>query len=131
MDSSDISHRSRGVSLALATMLGPFGAHRFYNGKIATGLLMLCTFGGGGIWWLYDTILVASGVFRDDEGRRVVNWAEGTHPESREDVTTEHYQELLDEIYALRSETAELAERVDFMERLFAQTKHRAAIPPE
>jgi hypothetical protein len=55
----------------LLLFLGVFGAHRFYVGKIATGFLMLCTFGGFGIWWLVDLILLVTGQFRDKEGRRV------------------------------------------------------------
>jgi TM2 domain-containing membrane protein YozV len=36
-----------------------FGAHRFYVGKTGTGLAMLCTLGGAGLWYLYDLIVVA------------------------------------------------------------------------
>ena len=63
------SERSRGVALALAALLGPFGAHRFYVGKTGTGVLMLCTVGGLGLWYLYDVIMVAGGSFRDIDGR--------------------------------------------------------------
>ncbi len=38
----------------LLTFLGPFGVHRFYMGKIWTGLLYLLTGGLFGIGWLYD-----------------------------------------------------------------------------
>jgi hypothetical protein len=62
------SDRSRGVALALAAVLGPFGAHRFYVGKTGTGVLMLCTIGGAGLWYLYDLLLVAAGSFRDAGG---------------------------------------------------------------
>ncbi|MEZ0335194.1 MAG: NINE protein [Gemmatimonadales bacterium] len=48
--SSGPSERSRGVTLALAAILGPFGAHRFYVGKNGTGMLMLGTLGGLGVW---------------------------------------------------------------------------------
>jgi TM2 domain-containing membrane protein YozV/predicted RNA-binding Zn-ribbon protein involved in translation (DUF1610 family) len=58
----------------LCLLVGMFGAHRFYVGKHATGLLMLCTFGGFGIWWLVDLIMVITGQFRDKEGRRVTEW---------------------------------------------------------
>lgn len=108
------SDKSRGVALALAVVLGVFGAHRFYAGKIGTGLLQLGTLGGFGIWYLYDVILVASGHFTDDEGRRISRW----DPESRD--PGELSQEVLDELYALRAEVAELSERVDFTERLLS-----------
>src|SRR5688572_32078105 len=55
------SEKSRAVALALCIPLGVFGAHRFYVGKIGTGLLMLCTLGGLGLWYLYDLITIASG----------------------------------------------------------------------
>ena len=64
------SDKSRGIAFILALVLGVFGAHRFYVGKIGTGILMICTVGGMGIWYLYDVIMVASGTFRDAEGRR-------------------------------------------------------------
>ena len=38
----------------LLTFLGPFGVHRFYMGKIWTGLLYLLTGGLFGFGWLYD-----------------------------------------------------------------------------
>ena len=47
----DPSDKSRGVATALAAMLGPFGAHRFYVGKSGSGALMAVTLGGLGVWW--------------------------------------------------------------------------------
>lgn len=111
------SDKSRGVALALSIVLGVFGAHRFYAGKIGTGLLQLATVGGLGIWYLYDVILVASGQFRDIDDRRISRW----DPEERDQH--EMSQEVLDELYALRNEVAELTERVDFTERLLAQPR--------
>ena len=111
------SDKSRGVAFVLALLLGVFGAHRFYAGKIGTGLLQLGTLGGLGIWYLYDVIVVASGGFKDSEGRLISRW----DPEARE--TAEIPEQILDELYALRTEVAELSERVDFTERLLAQPR--------
>jgi hypothetical protein len=113
------SSKSRGVALALAALLGPFGAHRFYVGKTGTGVLMLCTLGGAGLWYLYDLILVSGGSFRDADGRLVSRW----DPEEPSRHPNELADEVLDELSALRSEVAELAERLDFAERLLAQPR--------
>ena len=58
----------------LAFLLGPFGAHRFFVGKIGTGILQLCTLGGLGIWMLVDLIMLVTGEFRDKEGNRITEW---------------------------------------------------------
>jgi TM2 domain-containing membrane protein YozV len=76
MNVETVSNRSRLVALLLCIFLGPFGAHRFYVGKIGTGVLMLLTIGGLGIWALIDHILIATGTLRDKEGRRVYRWME-------------------------------------------------------
>ena len=113
---ANVSDKSRTVSLVLGLMLGFLGAHRFYVGKIGTGLLMLGTAGGLGIWYLIDNIMIASGGFRDAEGHRVLRW----DPETADELAGVP-RELLDELYALRSEMNELHERVDFNERLLAE----------
>lgn len=117
------SPRSRGVALALAALLGPFGAHRFYVGKVRSGVLMCVTVGGLGIWYLYDLILVSAGSFRDAHGRLVSRW----DPEYA--AATAPADALLEEVEALRAEVAELTDRVDFAERLLARP-HSAAEPP-
>jgi hypothetical protein len=43
--------------------------HRFYVGKIWTGLLLLLTFGGFGFWWIIDAVLILIGRFKDSQGR--------------------------------------------------------------
>jgi hypothetical protein len=113
------SEKSRGVALALAALLGPFGAHRFYVGKTGTGILMLCTLGGAGLWYLYDVIVVAGGSFRDAHDRLVCRW----DPEEIPRPGSEISQEVLDELASLRFEVSELAERLDFAERLLAQPR--------
>ena len=56
------------VTLLLCAFLGSLGVHRFYAGKIGTGILMLVTLGGCGIWWLIDLIMIVTNSFTDDEG---------------------------------------------------------------
>ena len=118
------SDKSRAVSLVLGLVLGVFGAHRFYVGKVGTGILMLCTMGGLGIWYLVDNIMIASGGFRDVEGRLVTRW----DPEQSE-LGAGIPQELLEEIYSLRTEVNELHERVDFTERLLAERSGLEGLP--
>ena len=63
----------------LAFFFGVFGAHRFYVGKIGTGVLQLFTLGGFGVWTTIDWILILCKVFTDGNGRRITNW---WHPPS-------------------------------------------------
>ena len=53
----------------LCLFLGTLGIHRFYVGKIGTGLLQLFTAGGLGIWALIDLIMIIVGTFQDKKGR--------------------------------------------------------------
>jgi len=55
----------------LCFFLGSFGVHRFYVGKIGTGILMLLTFGGCGIWTVIDFVVIILGKFKDKKGRFV------------------------------------------------------------
>ena len=70
------SEYSRLAALLLCVFLGFLGAHRFYVGKIGTGILWLFTFGLFGIGAIYDLILVGTGEFRDRHGRRLVRWSD-------------------------------------------------------
>lgn len=122
------SPRSRTVTMLLAVFLGVFGAHRFYAGKIGSGVVQLCTLGGLGLWWLFDVILVATGSFRDAEGRLITSW----EPEGDHLVTSGTAASILDDLDALRAEVSDLHERVEFAERLLAAAPRRddGAEPP-
>lgn len=56
------------VALLLCFFIGIIGAHRFYVGKIGTGVLMVFTLGGLGIWTFIDLILIIVGKFKNKDG---------------------------------------------------------------
>jgi TM2 domain-containing membrane protein YozV len=58
-------------AILLCFFLGGLGVHRFYVGKVGTGILMLITLGGLGIWTLIDFVMIVVGAFRDAEGRPI------------------------------------------------------------
>ena len=55
-------------AILLCFFLGALGIHRFYVGKIGTGILQLLTLGGLGIWALIDFIMIVTGNFKDKQG---------------------------------------------------------------
>ncbi len=61
------------VTLLLSIFVGSLGIHRFYVGKIGTGILQLITLGGCGIWSLIDIIMIITGKFTDSEGKFIEN----------------------------------------------------------
>ena len=69
-----ISPKSRLAVTLLAWFLGGLGVHRFYLGKIGTGIAMLFTLGGLGIWALIDFIYAVSGNMKDKEGKVIKRW---------------------------------------------------------
>ena len=48
------------LCLIMSVVFGSLGIDRFIMGKIGTGILKLITFGGLGVWWLVDVILIAT-----------------------------------------------------------------------
>ena len=63
-----VSDKSKVAALLLCIFLGGLGVHRFYVGKIGTGIVWLLTGGVFGIGWLVDIIIIAVGKFKDKEG---------------------------------------------------------------
>jgi TM2 domain-containing membrane protein YozV len=61
------------TTLLLCIFLGGLGVHRFYAGKIGTGILQLITVGGCGIWTLVDLIMIITGSFKDKDGNPITN----------------------------------------------------------
>ena len=57
------------ATLLISFFVGWFGIDRFYLGYTALGILKLITFGGCGIWYLVDLILIAMGKLDDAEHR--------------------------------------------------------------
>lgn len=62
------STKSKKITLLLCIFLGIFGVHRFYTGKIGTGILWFVTVGFFFFGWLADIISILSGHFIDGNG---------------------------------------------------------------
>lgn len=64
----------------LSFLGGLLGLHRFYVGKVGSGILMALisiTFFGlivSGLWNLIDLVMIVSGKFTDANGRLVRDW---------------------------------------------------------
>ena len=67
------SEKSWITTLLLCLFLGGLGVHRFYAGKIGTGILQLITVGGCGIWTLIGLIMIITGSFTDKDGNPIKN----------------------------------------------------------
>src|SRR5438105_729349 len=56
------------ATVLLCQFVGTLGVHRFYTGRVVSGIFQLLTFGGFGIWTLIDLIMIYTDSFKDDMG---------------------------------------------------------------
>jgi TM2 domain-containing membrane protein YozV len=70
----DTSQKNLLVATLLCFFLGTLGIHRFYVGKTGTGIAMILTLGGLGVWTLVDFIMLLVQAFKDAAGQ-TLRWS--------------------------------------------------------
>lgn len=65
----NISSKNWYITLFLSIFLPSF--HRFYAGKVFTGILYLITLGGCFIWYIVDILFILAGKFTDGDGKYI------------------------------------------------------------
>ncbi len=68
LENSEISDRSWIVTLLLAIFLP---VHRFYVGRIWSGIFYWLTGGLFGLWYIFDIVLILLDKFTDKYGRKL------------------------------------------------------------
>ena len=66
--------QSRTIALILCFFLGYLGIHRFYVGKVGTGIIWLVTGGLIGFGVLVDFILILIGSFKNKQDQKLETW---------------------------------------------------------
>ena len=93
--------------------LGGLGMHRFFVGKTGTGILMLLTLGGLGIWLIIDLIMIATGSFKDIEGRAITYQSTNT----ANTATSTHVPEKVVEAPPAKDIPAEIEKLADLKDK--------------
>jgi TM2 domain-containing membrane protein YozV len=74
MEGAPASRKKILPAILLCFFLGFLGVHRFYVGKVGTGILQVITLGGIGLWVLIDFVMIIIGAFKDKEGNKLTDW---------------------------------------------------------
>ena len=72
--SRKLNTKKRGVAILLCLLLGFFGAHMFYVGRIGMGILYLFTCGLFFFGVIIDFLLILFGGFKDKSGNKLKEW---------------------------------------------------------
>jgi hypothetical protein len=88
---------------------------------------MAFTMGGLGIWWVYDLILIGAGEFRDANQLRLASWETASAPHA---LPSREVELLMERVDTLERDLGEMAERLDFTERMLAKDRDRRSISP-
>ncbi|WP_420264648.1 TM2 domain-containing protein [Candidatus Magnetominusculus dajiuhuensis] len=71
---TDESPKSRLIALILCFLTGWLGGHRFYCNKVGTGIVMMLTMGGFGLWYFVDLVMISLGSFKDKDNLPIAKW---------------------------------------------------------
>ena len=74
LDAASASDKYRLPALVLCLLFGVLGAHRFYLGRVPTGIMQFFSAGGIVVWWLIDCVNLAAGESTDGRGKRLTRW---------------------------------------------------------
>lgn len=102
-----VSEKDWLTALLFNIFLGGLGIHRFYVGKVGTGILWLFTMGCFGIGAIVDLILICTGSFTDSNGDVLLSDAKkaqvhSTQPAYVAASSSESYLEQLQKLAHLR-----------------------------
>ena len=67
----EISEKKGIIVLILWIIFGFLGVHRFYAGRVGTGIIFFLTVGIFGLGFLYDLILILTQQLKDGDGKKI------------------------------------------------------------